>query len=49
MILKAAAGGGGKGMRVVEEPAELEKALSMAASEAASAFGERLQTLHGRP
>ncbi len=40
VMVKAAAGGGGKGMRVVREPAELEGALATAASEAGKAFGD---------
>jgi len=40
VLLKAAAGGGGKGMRVVEAEEDLEKALKMAGSEARSAFGD---------
>ncbi len=40
VMLKAAAGGGGKGMRLVEEPALLEGALEGARSEAAKAFGD---------
>jgi len=39
VMLKATAGGGGKGMRVVFEEDELEKAFQMASGEAASAFG----------
>jgi acetyl-CoA carboxylase biotin carboxylase subunit len=39
LILKAAAGGGGKGIRVVREPRELDAAFRIASSEAASAFG----------
>ncbi|MBI3949825.1 MAG: acetyl-CoA carboxylase biotin carboxylase subunit [Acidobacteria bacterium] len=39
ILLKAAAGGGGKGMRLVSTPDELEAAFSMARSEAESAFG----------
>jgi acetyl-CoA carboxylase biotin carboxylase subunit len=39
LILKAAAGGGGKGIRVVRDPAELISAFRLAASEARSAFG----------
>jgi acetyl-CoA carboxylase biotin carboxylase subunit len=38
VLLKAAAGGGGKGMRRVEEEAELEAALRDASSEAERAF-----------
>ncbi|WP_267523076.1 acetyl-CoA carboxylase biotin carboxylase subunit [Campylobacter sp. MG1] len=40
VILKAAAGGGGRGMRVVEKAADLEKAYWSAESEATSAFGD---------
>ncbi len=39
IILKASAGGGGKGMRVVGTEGEMELAFQMAGSEAASAFG----------
>ena len=39
IILKASAGGGGKGMRVVNAEGEMELAFQMAGSEAASAFG----------
>ncbi len=38
IILKATAGGGGKGMRIVWEEAELEKAYDTAKAEAAAAF-----------
>jgi acetyl-CoA carboxylase, biotin carboxylase subunit len=38
IILKAAAGGGGRGMRRVDSPAELESALRDASSEAERAF-----------
>ncbi|MET0393404.1 MAG: acetyl-CoA carboxylase biotin carboxylase subunit [Chitinophagaceae bacterium] len=38
IILKATAGGGGKGMRVVWEDCELEKAYSTAKAEAAASF-----------
>jgi acetyl-CoA carboxylase biotin carboxylase subunit len=40
VLIKAAAGGGGKGMRVVESPADLERSMQMAQSEALSAFGD---------
>ncbi|MEX2526060.1 MAG: acetyl-CoA carboxylase biotin carboxylase subunit [Gemmatimonadota bacterium] len=40
VLLKAAAGGGGKGMRVVETPQELPRALEAASREALGAFGD---------
>ncbi|HEY7781367.1 MAG TPA: acetyl-CoA carboxylase biotin carboxylase subunit [Ktedonobacterales bacterium] len=40
VLLKAAAGGGGKGIRFVRRQDELEAALRLARSEAASAFGD---------
>lgn len=40
VLLKAAAGGGGKGMRVVHGPDEMRRAFESAASEAAAAFGD---------
>ncbi len=40
LLVKAAAGGGGRGMRVVNEPAALEEALAAAAREAEAAFGD---------
>jgi acetyl-CoA carboxylase biotin carboxylase subunit len=40
ILLKAAAGGGGKGMRVVREPVELESALAASQREAKNAFGD---------
>lgn len=40
VILKAAAGGGGRGMRVVEREEDLEKNFWAAESEAVSAFGD---------
>jgi len=40
VMLKAAAGGGGKGMRLVHTPADLEPALEAARSEALRAFGD---------
>ncbi len=39
VLVKAAAGGGGKGMRIVKSPAELAEAVAAAQGEAASAFG----------
>ena len=39
VLLKASAGGGGKGMRLVREESELEAAFAAAASEAQKAFG----------
>ena len=39
VALKAVAGGGGKGIRVVHDPAELENAFLRASSEAEGAFG----------
>lgn len=39
LLIKAAAGGGGKGMRLVNAENELEEQLKMAKSEALSAFG----------
>ena len=40
LMLKAAAGGGGRGMRRVEEPADLPAAMAAAAREAQAAFGD---------
>lgn len=40
VLIKAVAGGGGKGMRRVGEPAEFEKALAACCREAAAAFGD---------
>jgi len=39
VIIKPTAGGGGKGMRVVHEESQIEKALNTARSEAEQAFG----------
>ena len=40
VLVKAAAGGGGKGMRVVRSAGELDEAVAAAKREAASAFGD---------
>ncbi|GAA1686637.1 acetyl-CoA carboxylase biotin carboxylase subunit [Microbacterium lacus] len=41
LLIKAAAGGGGRGMRVVENPETLERDLAEIMSEAEVAFGDR--------
>jgi propionyl-CoA carboxylase alpha chain len=40
LLVKAAAGGGGKGMRIVHAPADLAEAVAAARREAASGFGD---------
>ncbi len=40
LLVKAAAGGGGKGMRLVHRPEELKEAVARAQSEAKKAFGD---------
>jgi acetyl-CoA/propionyl-CoA carboxylase, biotin carboxylase, biotin carboxyl carrier protein len=40
VLVKAAAGGGGKGMHIVRDPADLEAAVATARREAQSAFGD---------
>ena len=40
LVVKAAAGGGGRGMRVVRDPAQLDDALDAARREAKAAFGD---------
>lgn len=40
VLIKASAGGGGKGMRVVEKESELDEEVKRASSEAQSAFGD---------
>ena len=40
ILIKASAGGGGKGMRIVESPKNLEEQMKRAISEATSAFGD---------
>ncbi|MEA2681065.1 MAG: 3-methylcrotonyl-CoA carboxylase alpha subunit, partial [Candidatus Binataceae bacterium] len=52
ILVKAAAGGGGRGMRVVADGASLEAALDAAAREAQAAFGDGrvfLEKYLGRP
>jgi acetyl-CoA carboxylase biotin carboxylase subunit len=39
VLIKAAAGGGGRGMKVAQDPSELEEAYSLARTESRSAFG----------
>jgi len=40
VFLKASAGGGGKGIRLVEHPEEMERAFQTASNEAEKAFGD---------
>lgn len=40
VLIKASAGGGGKGMRIVESEQQLEEQMKLAVSEATSAFGD---------
>jgi len=40
LLIKPSAGGGGRGMRLVRSPRELEQALTMCRSEARAAFGD---------
>jgi 3-methylcrotonyl-CoA carboxylase alpha subunit len=40
VLIKASAGGGGKGMRIVEQPADLPPAIEGAKREAAASFGD---------
>jgi acetyl-CoA/propionyl-CoA carboxylase biotin carboxyl carrier protein len=40
LLVKAAAGGGGKGMRIVRDPADFDAAVAAAKREARSAFGD---------
>ena len=40
ILIKASAGGGGKGMRVVEKEKDIEEQMKLAVSEATSAFGD---------
>ncbi|MEO5373813.1 MAG: acetyl-CoA carboxylase biotin carboxylase subunit [Alphaproteobacteria bacterium] len=52
VLIKAAAGGGGRGMKVARDPSELATALRMARTEARAAFGNDevyLEKYLGRP
>ena len=40
LLVKAAAGGGGRGMRIVRDPADLDEAVAAASREAEAAFGD---------
>ena len=40
LLVKASAGGGGRGIRQVDEPGQLESAMELSASEARSSFGD---------
>ncbi len=40
VLIKAAAGGGGKGMRIIDEPSEFESGIKGAKSEARNSFGD---------
>ncbi|MBK8953112.1 MAG: acetyl-CoA carboxylase biotin carboxylase subunit [Chitinophagaceae bacterium] len=40
VLIKASAGGGGKGMRIVEKPEDMQEQMERAISEAKSAFGD---------
>lgn len=40
LLVKATSGGGGKGMRLVQEAGQLEEAISSAQREAAASFGD---------
>jgi propionyl-CoA carboxylase alpha chain len=40
VMIKATAGGGGKGMRIVESPADMKESFELARAEAASSFGD---------
>ncbi len=48
LLIKAAAGGGGRGIRAVESPDALAEALRAAATEAQAAFGDPRVFLEGR-
>jgi acetyl-CoA carboxylase, biotin carboxylase subunit len=40
VLVKAAGGGGGRGLRVVRDPGQLEQAIAMGSAEAEAAFGD---------
>lgn len=40
VLIEASAGGGGKGMRIIEKEEDLESGMKRAISEATSAFGD---------
>jgi propionyl-CoA carboxylase alpha chain len=40
VLIKASAGGGGKGMRIVEKPSDMQEQMERAISEALSSFGD---------
>lgn len=40
VMIKAAAGGGGRGIRIIEQPSEFERQFMLASAEAAAAFGD---------
>lgn len=40
VLIKASAGGGGKGMRIVENPKDFEEQMQLAVNEATNAFGD---------
>jgi propionyl-CoA carboxylase alpha chain len=40
ILIKASAGGGGKGMRIVDDPSQFEEMMQTAVNEATSAFGD---------
>jgi acetyl-CoA carboxylase biotin carboxylase subunit len=48
LVVKAVAGGGGKGMRVVTGPGELRSSIALARSEAGTAFGDSAVYLERR-
>jgi len=52
VLVKAAAGGGGRGMKVAEREADLDRAINMASNEAAATFGSGavyLERFLGKP